>query len=174
MKVLKRPGIWVLLVTLACGLGLAFYQHYRQHAGGPFADAAAAAAKPGAIEIRKIELERDSGYGILSVTFSYDNTTGADVETAAPQNADAETRLVTVAGHKPDLFFLPGNFPPVLKAGEQSTVTLDYWVERAHLQGALHLEVKGERALVKDAKPFALDTVENHEKVSFTTPEWQS
>ena len=167
MRVLKRPEVWVLLIVLIGGLGLVFYQ---KHAGDQFEDAA---DTPGFIEIRKVELERDYGYGILSVTFSYDNKTGADIQTASPQSTEAETQLLTVTGHKPDLFFLPGKFPPVLKAGEKSMVTLDYWVERSHLRGALYLVIKGEKAIVKDRKPFALDAVENQKTLSFTTPEWK-
>jgi len=80
---------------------------------------------------------------------------------------------VTASGRVPSHFFLGGEFPPVFKAGERTTETVRYWIERSDLEHALYFESGPDRVIVKNDAPIALDEIENQKTVTFDSPEWK-
>lgn len=123
--------------------------------------------------VTRVGLSRDYGNAILTLTVDYDNRAGTEDVTTTPAPGDPNgARLVTASGQAPELFFLPGVHPPVIKAGHRAKVEIIYWLDAAQLREALFLESRGHRLTVKTATPFALDQVGNQQSIVFTQPEW--
>ena len=166
MKLLKRIEVRLLLALLIVGLGVLVYKKWGGRSFG---------TQPGdaPFQVTKVELRRDHGFGVLSLTIDFDNREGTqDIATGSNEATENVARLVTGAGRSPDLFFLAGDFPPVFKAGERSTGTVKYWIERADLESALYFEAGGKRAAVKSDSAFDLNRIEDQQSRTFTEPDW--
>ncbi|MCB1093978.1 MAG: hypothetical protein KDN22_00185 [Verrucomicrobiae bacterium] len=163
----QRRIFFILLILLVLGGGIAAYVHWSKRFRGDTSSNAP-------FKVTRVELKRDFANAVLTLTVDYDNRTGdADITTAAVADDPNGARLVTTTGKAPPLFFLPGVYPPVIKAGDREQVTIIYWLDREQLQEGLNFESKGQRVPVKSALPFELDSVENQTSVIFTTPDWK-
>lgn len=124
-------------------------------------------------EITQVELKRDFANAVLTLTVDYDNRSGdTEVNTAGQIGSPSHLRLVTTSGQTPDLFFLPGVYPPIVEMGERKEFTIIYWLKIEHLREGLYLEVSGNRATVKEPATFDLNLIENQTSIYFTDPNW--
>lgn len=162
---LKRRSILIILLLALIGGGVAAYKHWNKQFQSDEQDAP--------FSVKEVELKRDFANAVLTLTVDYDNRDGkAEITTAALKDAANGLRLLTSSGKAPDLFFLPGVYPPVIKPGKHKQVEVIYWLSTDHLQSGLHLECNGKRVTVKKQAPFDLTRIENQTSVHFTDSNW--
>jgi hypothetical protein len=162
----RRILISVLILLALAGGGVALYSDWHKRFRGGESSAP--------FKVTRVEVKRDFANAVLTLTVDFDNSAGdADVTTAAVANDPNGARLVTTSGKAPQLFFLPGIYPPVIKAGEHTEVTVIYWLDRDHLRDGLSFESKGDSVVVKNTSPFDLDAIANQTSVTFTDPNWK-
>lgn len=117
--------------------------------------------------VQRCTLERDHGNARLDLEFRFQNQEPRKLTLQPPQ-----VRLMTAAGKEVPPFFLPFEPLPEIAAGSSQDVRLRYWLEKSDLQGALILDVQGEKLDVKSAAPFDLEKLKNKEPRSFTDTNW--
>ena len=165
MRILIRTS--VILVTLGAFVAVGFLAYSHWHGRFRSDDHHAP------FRITRVELKRDYANAVLTLKVDYDNREGrSDVTTASADDDPNGARLVTASGRTPQLFFLPGVYPPVIKAGDRADVEIIYWLEKDHLREALYFESKGQRVTVKDGSPFSVESLKNQGIGVFTQPNW--
>ncbi len=117
--------------------------------------------------VQRCTLERDHGNARLDLEFRFHNSKSRKLILQPPQ-----VRLMTGAGKEVPPFFLPFEPQPEIVVGGTLDVRLRYWLEKSDLQGALTLEVQGEKLEVKSAAPFDLEKLKNKEPCTFTETNW--
>ena len=165
MSLLKRFEVWLLLLL---SLGAAFWVLTRGQPAGEYLNAEAIAADAPAepaLVIRRCTLERDYGNARLDLELRYRNASPRPLILEPP-----DVRLLDAGGQEVPLFVLPAEKPPQVPAQTAQDVRLRYWLDTQQLQGRLTLEIRGARAEVKGAAPFALDRLENRKPQSWTGP----
>jgi hypothetical protein len=181
MSVWKRPEVWGLLVLVAGGAVYIASSGGRgagpDGAGGDpggtagtaggTAGTAGGTAGAGRLRVESIELTRDYGNARLEIEVDYDNRGGPEVPLSPP-----DVVLETGGGEPVDPFFLAGDFPDPIAAGQRDRARLKFWLEPGQLGGALVLKVRGEAVQVKPDRPFDLGAVENQKTVRVEAGEW--
>ena len=117
--------------------------------------------------VQRCTLERDHGNARLDLEFRFQNQKPRKLTLQPPQ-----VRLMTAAGKEVAPFFLPFEPQPEIAAGGSQDVRLRYWLEKSDLQGALTLDVQGEKLDVKSAAPFDLEKLKNKEPRTFVDTHW--
>lgn len=155
MSFLKRFEVW-LLILLSLGVTLWVFTTEEASEGNPEPLAAEVTTTEPGLKIHRCTLERDYGNARLDIELRYRNTSPRPFSFQPP-----DVRLVTAEGKEVPLFTLATEKPPQVPAQTAQDVRIRYWLEKAHLQGALTLEVRGEKAEVKKPAPLDLEKLEN-------------
>lgn len=163
MSILKRPEVWVLLILAVVGVGYVVFSGGLDDRGEA---AGSGAAGSGKLVLEKVELTRDYGNARLDLKVRYDNRGGAEIPLMRPGVALLRGDLMV------DEFFLAGDFPAPIAAGDEAVVTLKYWLKPKDLTGELVLSVRGETVVVKGVGEFDLESVENQKTVTVTAGSW--
>jgi hypothetical protein len=166
MSILKRFEIWLLL---ALSLGAIVWVLQQDSAGDPTAapaDASPTAAADGSsLKLHRTTLERDYGNARLHLELRYANTSPRPFFLLPP-----DVRLLTTAGQEIPPFVLPVEKPAQIPADTTQDVRLRYWLDTAHLQTGLTLDLRGQRLEIKPPGPFALDRLENQKPQTWNGP----
>jgi len=165
MKWYQRVEIWVLAAAVA---GVFFFVF---GSGGddlenetePVSDADVSPTL-----IHRSTIERDHGNARLDLEIGHANRSAERLVMQPPR-----VKLFTGKGREVPPFFLPFDPPPAIPAKSRQDVRLRYWLEKADLDGALTLEIDGERVEVKSSAAFDLEKLENKKTVSFKGAEWK-
>jgi hypothetical protein len=168
MSVWKRPEVWVLLVLVVAGASYIVFSGGRGDGDGGGGSGGAGAPVEARLRVGSVELTRDYGNARLEIEIDYDNRSGPEIPLSPP-----DVVLETGAGEPVDPFFLAGDFPDPIAAGQRDRARLKFWLEPGQLDGALVLKVRGEAVQVKPARPFDLETVENQTTVTIEAGEWE-
>lgn len=156
MAFLKRVEVWVLLL-LGAGAALWVFMDQPKVDGDPLPIDALDDVEPAsALTIHRCTLERDFGNARLDIELRYRNTSPRDLVLQPP-----DVKLLTGEGKEVPPFILPVEKPPQIPAHTVQSVRLRYWLDAAHLQGALTLDIRGSKAEVKSAAPVDLQKLES-------------
>lgn len=155
MNFLKRAEVWLLLLAGAAVSIRVLLPPEEESAPSTFEAAQNAEQKQPALQILRCTLERDFGNARLDVELRYRNDSPRPLILAPP-----DARLLAGEAEVPP-FVLPAEKLVEAGAGTTQEVRLRYWLEKKHLEGPLVLEIRGAKAEVKNARPLALDTLEN-------------
>jgi hypothetical protein len=168
-KVFQRIEVWVLLV-LALGATAFVFLTSRQAEERPPVVSNAEPARPEAkLTVRSCTLKRDFGNARLDLQVHLTNRRASKLLLVNPA-----VRLLNAKNAEVPAFILPVEPPPELPPQTTADVLLRFWLEQEDLQGALTLEVDGERVAVKGGNPFKLDQLKNAEPRSFAPgDEWR-
>ncbi|HUF62021.1 MAG TPA: hypothetical protein VMN36_08095 [Verrucomicrobiales bacterium] len=166
---------WVLVVAGGLLLATVFWLAWPgKGTGKRFREGAlGAGVSAGTAQIESAELRRDHGNAVLRLRVTIDHRNGLEpLRCVAP-----DVRLTAgagTAGEEVPAFFLATRPQPApeVPAGEKASVELLYWLEQRHLQGALALEVRGERVPVKSESAFDLSQLENGKPQPVTLETW--
>ncbi len=162
MAFLKRIEVWVLLL-IGGGAALWVLNDQPELEGDPEAiEATEAAAPESALTIHRCTLERDYGNARLDIELRYRNASPRPLVLQPP-----DVKLLTAEGKEVPPFILPVESPPQIAANTAQSVRLRFWLEQAHLNGALTLEVRGSQAEVKPAAALDLTKLENKKAKSW-------
>ncbi len=154
MSFLKRPEIWFLALL---SLGLSYWVIRTDDVAEGNPEPISTASTPqSALTIHRCSLERDYGNARLDIELRYRNASPRVLNLLPP-----DVRLVTAEGREVPPFILPVEKPAQIPAQTAQDVRLRYWLDKSHLQGALKLEIRGDRAEVKSAALLDLETLEN-------------
>lgn len=157
MHFFKRIEVWLLLIL---GGGAAVWVLLDtpkvDDDGNPETIPAEAPADSAALVIHRCTLERDFGNARLDIELRYRNASPRPLILQPP-----DVRLLTGEGKEVPPFILPVEKPPEIAAQTAQDVRLRFWLEKAHLQGPLKLEIRGATAEVKASKALGLETLEN-------------
>jgi hypothetical protein len=160
MPLLKRLEVWILL-ALAAGTAAFVLLQDKSDDKALISDAHAAPPQT-QTALLGCTLERDYGNARL------------DLEVRMTNRHDQKLLLIKPAvrlldGKNEDIppFILPVERPPELAPHTEATAKLRFWLEQAQLNGALTLELDGERLVVKTAKPLDLSKLKNAQPKKF-------
>ncbi|GEP44971.1 hypothetical protein [Brevifollis gellanilyticus] len=158
MAFLKRVEVWVLLL-LGAGAAVWVLIDQPKVEGDPLPVEALDNVDPAPlVTIHRCTLERDFGNARLDIELRYRNTYPRDLVLQPP-----DVKLLTADGKEVPPFILPVEKPPQIPAHTEQSVRLRYWLEAAHLNGALTLDIRGSKAEVKSAAPLDLQKLESHQ-----------
>lgn len=156
MAFLKRIEVWVLLL-LGVGAALWVFMDQPTVEGDPQPiEATESPATDSALTIHRCTLERDFGNARLDIELRYRNTSPRDLVLQPP-----DVKLLTADGKEVPPFVLPVEKPPQIAAQTVQSVRLRYWLDSAHLGGALTMDIRGSKAEVKSAAPLDLQKLES-------------
>lgn len=156
MAFLKRIEVWVLLL-LGAGAAVWVLMDQPKIEGDPLPIDAKDEVDPATlVTIHRCTLERDFGNARLDIELRYRNTYPRDLVLQPP-----DVKLLTGEGKEVPPFILPVEKPPQIPALTVQSVRLRYWLDAAHLKGALSLDIRGSKAEVKSAAPLDLEKLEN-------------
>ncbi|MES2595425.1 MAG: hypothetical protein V4662_08825 [Verrucomicrobiota bacterium] len=165
MAFLKRIEVWVLLL-LGAGAALWVFMDQPVVEGDPQSIDAKENVDPAStLTIHRCTLERDFGNARLDIELRYRNTSPRDLVLQPP-----DVKLLTGDGKEVPPFVLPVEKPPQISAQTVQSVRLRYWLEAAHLNGALTLDIRGSQAEVKSAAPLDLQKLESHKPKTWQGP----
>ncbi len=158
----KRIEVW-LLILLSGSIALWVMKNRPAMEGDPEAivvsDAEPAAD---ALVIHRCTLERDYGNARLDIELRYRNISPRPLVLQPP-----DVRLLTTQGKEVPPYILPAEPPPQVPARTAQSVRLRFWLEEAHLQSGLNLEIRGHRAEVKAEPPLPLKDLPNQQSKSW-------
>ncbi|MCA1962528.1 MAG: hypothetical protein LDL31_01125 [Prosthecobacter sp.] len=158
----KRIEVWVLLLLSTGATLWVLSDGPATEDGAPEAiEAAETTDTPTsspALTIHRCVLERDYGNARLDIELRYRNASPRPLVLQPP-----DVRLLSSDGKEVPPYILPTEPPPQIPARTAQSVRLRYWLEAAHLQGALRLEIRGSTAEVKNATAMDLQTLPNHQ-----------
>ncbi len=158
MSFLKRFEVW-LLIALSLGAAVFVLTSDSEPAldeKTPSSAASSAGINDAPLKILRCTLERDYGNARLDIELHYRNTSPRPFTLQPP-----DVRLLTADGQEVPPFVLPVEKPVQIAAQSAQDLRLRYWLDKAHLQGPLTLDIRGEKAEVKSAGPLDLDKLEN-------------
>ncbi|TDU66209.1 hypothetical protein EI77_03948 [Prosthecobacter fusiformis] len=162
MSFLKRFEVW-LLIILSLGATIWVFTMDSDPSMDDPQPVLADASSEAALKIHRTTLERDYGNARLDIELRYRNSSPRPLSLQPP-----DVRLLTADGKEVPPFTLATEKPPQIPAQSAQDVRLRYWLEKGHLNGALILEIRGEKADVKTASPIDLDTLENGKPKTWT------
>lgn len=155
MALFKRFEVWVLLIL---GGGVALWVLTdKPNMEGDSQPIETASVQEAALVIHRCTLERDFGNARLDIELRYRNASPRPLVLQPP-----DVKLLTGEGKEVPPFILPVEKSPHIAAQTAQNVRVRYWLEKAHLEKALRLEIRGSTAEVKGEVPLDLDTLENH------------
>ena len=167
-KVFQRIEVWVLLV-LALGTTAFVFLTSRKAEERPPAVSNAEPARPEAkLELRGCTLERDFGNVRLDLKVHLTNRRASKLLLINPA-----VRLLNAKNKEVPAFVLPVEPPPELPPQTTADVLLRFWLEKEDLQGALTLEVDGERVEVKTNAPFDIEQLKNAQPRPMAPGAWR-
>jgi hypothetical protein len=164
MSFFKRFEVW-LLIVLSLGATVWVFTTDSDPGsaiGDPQPISSIAGIEP-VLKIHRCTLERDFGNARLDLELRYQNASPRPLSLQPP-----DVRLLTADGKEVPPFILATEKSPQIPAQTAQDVRLRYWLEKSHLQGALTLEIRGEKAEVKSAAPVDLDGLENGKSKTWT------
>ena len=164
MSFFKRFEVW-LLILLSLGATIWVFttdSDSGSATGNPQPISSSTPSDP-ILKIHRCILERDFGNARLDLELRYQNASPRPLSLQPP-----DVRLLTADGQEVPPFMLATEKPPQIPAQTAQDMRLRYWLEKAHLQGTLTLEIRGEKAEVKTAAPLDLDTLENGKPKTWT------
>jgi len=117
--------------------------------------------------VKSLIAERTGDHLHLTLTAQVKNLGTAALTLAPPA-------MQLFAGTKPvEPFIAPGLEPTVIPAGGGAEAATHWWLTAADLSGAMTLEIRGARAEVKSASPFALDRLPENRPAAISFPDWK-
>ncbi|MEN3944104.1 hypothetical protein WJU23_22570 [Prosthecobacter sp. SYSU 5D2] len=164
MSFFKRFEVW-LLILLSLGATIWVFTTDSgpgNDDGDPQPISSSTSSDP-VLKIHRSTLERDFGNARLDLELRYQNASPRPLSLQPP-----DVRLLTAEGKEVPPFMLATEKPPQIPAQTAQDVRLRYWLEKSHLQGALTLEIRGEKAEVKTAAPLDLESLENGKPKTWT------
>ncbi len=153
MSSLKRIEVWVLLL-LGGGAAIWVFLDKPVVEGDP--QPIESPSSESAMVIHRCTLERDFGNARLDIELRYHNASPRPLILQPP-----DVKLLTGDGKEVPPFILATEKPPEIAVQTSKDVRLRYWLDKAHLQGTLALDIRGTTAEVKNATPLALEKMEN-------------
>ncbi|RBP39705.1 hypothetical protein DES53_109132 [Roseimicrobium gellanilyticum] len=172
MNLFKRVELWVLLAIVVGGLVWVFTSGPSEEEEGdtppPRKTGTVVKGDPGKpLQVHRAVVERDFGNARLDIEARIQNSGSEKLVLQPPQ-----VRLLTASGREIPGYFLPFEPQPEIAPGTTQDVQLRYWLEKKDLQDGLSLEVSGNKAAVKGATPFDLETLKNKEPKTFQPDGW--
>ena len=166
MSFFKRFEVWLLILLSLVATIWVFTtdSDSGDDVGDPQPISSSTSSDP-ILKIHRSTLERDFGNARLDLELRYQNASPRPFSLQPP-----DVRLLTADGKEVPPFMLATEKPPQIPAQTAQDVRLRYWLEKAHLQGPLTLEIRGEKAEVKTATPLDLDSLENGKPKTWTGP----
>jgi hypothetical protein len=166
MQLFKRIELWVLLAAVIAGLFFVFGSRHSEidssSDGGT-----STAAEDAPLKLLRCILTRDYGNAQLDIELKVRNDGPEKLVMASPA-----VKLIGAKGREVPGFFLPFQPQAEVPAKTSEDVQLRYWLEKADLEGALKLEVKGKTLEIKGPQPFDLLSMKNTDKKSFNPGAW--
>lgn len=162
MSFLKRFEVW-LLIVLSLGAAVWVLTMDKADDGNPEPISAEASADVPAIKIHRCTLERDYGNARLDIELRYRNASPRPLFLLPP-----DVRLLTADGKEVPPFMLATEKAAQIPAQTAQDIRLRYWLEKTHLQGALTLEIRGEKVAVKSAAALDLESLEQKKPKTWT------
>jgi hypothetical protein len=157
-----RIEVWLLLLTAA----VACWWALREPTDG-YASLASAQEESPALLLQRATLTRDFGNARLDLEFRYRNDSPRPLFLQPP-----DVRLLTADESEVPPFILPSERPPQIAPHSSSDARLRFWLEKDHLNSSLHLDIRGQRLLVKAAEAFDLEKLANTQPTIFKSPQW--
>lgn len=154
MAFFKRFEVWVLLI-LGGGAALWVLTDKPNVEGDPQLIENTTPEET-ALVIHRCTLERDYGNARLDIELRYRNASPRPLILQSP-----DVRLTTSEGKEVPPFVLPVEKLPQIPAQTAQNVRVRYWLDKAHLEKGLRLEIRGSKAEIKGETPLNLDTLEN-------------
>jgi len=156
MSFLKRFEVWLLLLL---GGGAAIWVLLDQ----PTPESAPLTEEGAALTIHRCTLTRDYGNARLDIELRYQNSSPRPFILQPP-----DVKLMTAAGKEVPAYILPMETPTQISAQTAQNVRLRFWLEKAHLEGALTLHIREATAEVKSASSLDLEKLENQKPITWT------
>jgi len=163
MRIFQRFEVWLLLIAGGIAVWWSFKTAGRPGLDAPVAELSADAP----LQLRRCTLERDFGNARLDLEVRYKNTSPRPLSMQPP-----DVRLINAAGKDVPPFILPVERPPTVEAQTTADLRLRFWLEKADLQGALTLEIRGQKLEVKNSTPVDLEKLENAKPKVWTSAAW--
>ncbi len=163
MRIFQRFEVWLLLIAGGIAVWWSFPTEGRPDLDAPVAELNADVP----LQLRRCTLERDFGNARLDLEVRYKNTSPRPLSMQPP-----DVRLINAAGKDVPPFILPVERPPTVEAQTTADLRLRFWLEKADLQGALTLEIRGQKLEVKNSTPVDLEKLENAKPKVWTSAAW--
>jgi hypothetical protein len=166
MQLLKRIELWVLLAAVIAGLFFVFGSRHPDRDSSTDGGITTV-AEDAPLKLHRCILTRDYGNAQLEIELKVRNDSPEKLVLAPPA-----VKLISAKGREVPGFFLPFQPQPEIPAKTTEDVQLRYWLDKADLEGALKLDVKGKTLELKGPRPFDLLSMKNTDKKSFNPGEW--
>lgn len=152
---LARPELW-LLAAASIGLWLWISKPKPTSEDPSSGGAPPESALTAALQLDRCLLQRDYDSARLDLEIAYRNDSPRPLLLHSPS-----VRLLTGKGGEVPAFILPTEPPPQIPARSTQSCRLRYWLDAAHLNDSLTLDILGQRCEVKNSRPLNLRDLDN-------------